>query len=1328
MQHENKPVADRTADPGSYTEAYSRMTESLTPHPSYWLTVCNGFHTAQTLAAGTRTRGALEAIQEVLLHLEDHPLLGLPELPSVVAAFGETATGAEYAHECRELVVMLRHWREFLESVEPSTGVVLSTVCAHSLIDAETGQRAINLRRALDLMENCRTRLEPGSEDRGIVTLAEADASVSLADLDPSETTLIERAIQMYEEGRGIVGRAAQLYPQALAGEAHSRRLLAERGVAPSEQLEQALDLITAAKNLLGRDSDDWLAFYEEEDMIRSAITQLRSDGSSASTPVSQIDDPKALPTEYWMSVCGAEDAIRAIATACERNESPDVWGLFSEYPILVLPELVAALQERVNKVQSRSLFMTGVIVAGAQDRLRSRPEMSAACGELLSVAGSRLTLETSGNRKMNLMRGIGLIRESRSMLTGHPDRLFEGFVHEADARRELAALGWEQRADLENAVELYRQAAELAPGDDERGNCLASQALSSALLAALGYDVRANLHRALELIPKASAAFPVDSDDRSRLPVIEGLARRLLADLGMDPRQNLEEAERLYRSIRQDFDKSSVRYLEILNDEHAVHLELAGLGVEANHHLQAAYDIVGEIIQLDLPILDKRLRSHAIGSMFLNQGLLNLRLVRDAANERAWQLLKSALFCFQSARAMLEEVGDIQAANSLMGSANALCLAVEHGHGNESEIREAIDLMQRARALMQAGTGDHADTLVNEGRALGLLAKLGFDREQNILRAAQLIESGARTLIDNAFPARGVWAFQSLGQLGHEHSRPELAAKGFAAAVHAADSVRGGMHLLKDRQQWLEEVVYLYRGAVEAYLQLEDAPRALEFVERGRSRALGDLLSPLRNPPPHADEEFAAYRELITRAEDLDVRVDWSTSINIDRANDTQRRSEQLDIERLLRSEEARLRDLFPDAIQFATPFTADEYARLARELDEPIVVLWAGLNSGAAILVWPDGAIESVSLPSMSHADVQRWMYGSGNDAEGWLKIYLAYRKKEIGRSAWQAEIRRVLAELGVAVGEPLRRLLLARHARRVTVISSGYLSLLPLQAASWKDGTRDRHFIDDFDVTAAPSGWTMWRCRQRASKTPTAILVVSSPTRTDTETLPASRWEAESVAQLARRSRNVKCQHLSGAHATAGQVLAVVGAHSIVHFACHAGWNPHQALNSAVDLAMDTSLTLRELLHRPQSAGADLIVLSGCESAVGLQLATESDDYLGLPGGFIVSGVKSVVGSLWRVEDLATALIVGEFYKGVLSGDRLSSSLRSAQLWLRDLHGRELRQALDDLLQTSPDDHDLGRELASLLTSRGDKPFANPYYWAAFTLIGSSEPLPI
>src|SRR5207249_8285747 len=107
----------------------------------------------------------------------------------------------------------------------------------------------------------------------------------------------------------------------------------------------------------------------------------------------------------------------------------------------------------------------------------------------------------------------------------------------------------------------------------------------------------------------------------------------------------------------------------------------------------------------------------------------------------------------------------------------------------------------------------------------------------------------------------------------------------------------------------------------------------------------------------------------------------------------------------------------------------------------------------------------------------------------------------------------------------------------------------------------------------------------------------------------------------------------------------------------------------------------LTAEQVL-RTWDLNADLVVLSACESARGKQGG--GDGPLGFAQPFFLAGARSLVLSLWPVDDTATALLMRRFYENLL-GKRAgleaplpkAVALREAKDWLRRLTADELRR---------------------------------------------------
>ncbi len=103
---------------------------------------------------------------------------------------------------------------------------------------------------------------------------------------------------------------------------------------------------------------------------------------------------------------------------------------------------------------------------------------------------------------------------------------------------------------------------------------------------------------------------------------------------------------------------------------------------------------------------------------------------------------------------------------------------------------------------------------------------------------------------------------------------------------------------------------------------------------------------------------------------------------------------------------------------------------------------------------------------------------------------------------------------------------------------------------------------------------------------------------------------------------------------------------------------------------------------------SLDADLVVLSGC-ATFGYPEFGAVD---GLGSGFLQAGARTLVVSLWRVEDRATSLLMTQFYRNLTLPLPKVEALRRAKLWLRDYEEAD-----------------------------GSRPYAHPAYWSPFILIG-------
>jgi tetratricopeptide (TPR) repeat protein len=202
----------------------------------------------------------------------------------------------------------------------------------------------------------------------------------------------------------------------------------------------------------------------------------------------------------------------------------------------------------------------------------------------------------------------------------------------------------------------------------------------------------------------------------------------------------------------------------------------------------------------------------------------------------------------------------------------------------------------------------------------------------------------------------------------------------------------------------------------------------------------------------------------------------------------------------------------------------------------------------------------------------------------------------------------------------------------------------------------------------------------------------------------------------------------KRLRGRHAHVDAVLEAIADAEIVHFMGHASCNWFDPILSALHCAGATEgerkLTVAQLFEH--TVRAKLVVLSACEIG-NVETRDRQNDFINIPSTLLASGTRSVVAPRWTVDDVATSLLMAEFFRRILVDRvRAADALALAQRWLRDAvtiahvlewldSGRtpfpERVGQLKKKLQTQPPEH---------------RPFQSPEFWAGFELYGHPDPL--
>jgi CHAT domain-containing protein len=180
-------------------------------------------------------------------------------------------------------------------------------------------------------------------------------------------------------------------------------------------------------------------------------------------------------------------------------------------------------------------------------------------------------------------------------------------------------------------------------------------------------------------------------------------------------------------------------------------------------------------------------------------------------------------------------------------------------------------------------------------------------------------------------------------------------------------------------------------------------------------------------------------------------------------------------------------------------------------------------------------------------------------------------------------------------------------------------------------------------------------------------------------------------------------------------------------VVHVASHFQFSPGNETNSALLLGDGSFLSLAQIKSLPNIfGGVELLTLSACNTATGGGGANGKE-----VEGFGVlaqrQGAKAVVASLWPVFDTSTKILMQDFYRirEAKADTTKAEALRQAQLRL--LRGEATTEATTTAAPTTDRQIVHKEEIPGAankprFTPDPMKPYAHPYYWAPFILIGN------
>jgi CHAT domain-containing protein len=609
--------------------------------------------------------------------------------------------------------------------------------------------------------------------------------------------------------------------------------------------------------------------------------------------------------------------------------------------------------------------------------------------------------------------------------------------------------------------------------------------------------------------------------------------------------------------------------------------------------------------------------------------------------NEAATLVLRSA--ALRRLGRHEEVLDDLARAEAIFAASNfAGWVAVVHGE--RAAVLAALGDWQQA--------ADQAEAAAAELTLRGLIVNAA---QTNLVRASALHAMGnarqarkiTRALLES-IRERGVpWleyqGWRLAADLSVQSGRRRMALEGIALAIQALEQVQGRI-LTEARADYLADKLDIYEMAVGLCLELGEDAEAFQYADRAKSRALVDALAgqlDIRIRPRTADEQRMAAE--LTRLRRRHDQLSGSTTVAIasfdpDQAERPGQQSNELhECERQIRTllDELRLGnvadlervsllqgrtyplELDADSLLVEYFATGDDLCAFVRSAEG---IRGARLN-GALRRV--ERLSSTVNLAMQAAAEV----------------------RDERRMQALEASAQRVLGRLYGELIAPIAAWI--HDERRLIVIPHGVLHRIPF--AALYDG--QQYLIQKREVVVGPSASALAFCRRPITNPKAETLVVAHG---DDGKLPGAIAEAERVAKL------LGARRLLEESATRARLVELAGQADVIHLATHGVARLDAPLFSYLSLA-DGHLTALDCFEL--ELDCSLVTLSACES--GQAQIAPGDEQLGLPRALLYAGARSVLQTLWRVDDETTAVLMEHFYSRLAAGVGRGQALRDAQL---------------------------------------------------------------
>lgn len=416
----------------------------------------------------------------------------------------------------------------------------------------------------------------------------------------------------------------------------------------------------------------------------------------------------------------------------------------------------------------------------------------------------------------------------------------------------------------------------------------------------------------------------------------------------------------------------------------------------------------------------------------------------------------------------------------------------------------------------------------------------------------------------------------------------------------------------------------------------------------------------------------------------------------------------------------------------------------RTALTPGQALVYLIAHPLGCCALIVMPETspvAVVPVHLPATHAGRLVTLMFGAGPDGSPDGRTPQRSRADEALITApshfyfprFRRVLNKVLAEIGRTIAEPLARSLTRNGVHDAVIVPCGLLSAFSWHAATWREEGETVTLSDQLDsLSYIPSAGAWLAARKRAARLsaqPPFLVGLANPSHAEPQ-LPGAEAELRQLATCFPAQRRAIAY---GGDATRRFLLSQIPHATHLHLGCHGSMRYDVVDGTFVTLADAEQLDVTRIRRL---AGDDLrlVVVAACVSGT-VNVILQPEESHALTISFMHAGAAGVLGALWPIPDLPTALFITRFYEELTTqpATEPAVALARTQRWIRALSTGAARRYVAErpalaalegrgrLRGVLPATAGRGMPLTPKRIFLHRRPFSAPEYWAAFVLNG-------